>query len=322
SELFSMKIGVPTVTAISFSKIVDKLRCHRIRERVRTPAHWVTVREHHKRVLVHRRAHTRLESVTRCHARTRRERIIVVVKVRRHGKHKLVKRTRVVRVVVPPHVVSKTSLRVPYGHGATVNGWLGTTSLTALGGQTVQVLSAPDNGLGQFTPVVSAVTAPDGSWSARLPAGPSRLVIAAYPGGAATEANFSSQVRVIVPAKVRLISVTRRVPWGGTVRIVGQLEGGYLPPGGALARLRIGQRSHALTYGVHEHVAGNGLFTTSYRFGAGVPSVYETFWFQIASLPTGDYPFAPSHSARRYVLVGGHPPPPPRSRHSHHHRRR
>ena len=30
------------------------------------------------------------------------------------------------------------------------------------------------------------------------------------------------------------------VPWGGTVRIVGELDGGYLPPGGALVRLRIG----------------------------------------------------------------------------------
>ncbi|MGH2870066.1 MAG: hypothetical protein ACRDNK_21160, partial [Solirubrobacteraceae bacterium] len=168
SELFSMKIGVPTVTAISFSKIVDKLRCHRIRELVREPARWVKIRRHHKLVRVHRRVHTRLEWVTRCHARTRRERITVVIKVRRHGKHKLVKRTRVVRVVVPPHMVAKASLLVPYGHGATVNGWLGTTALTALGGQTVQVLSAPDNGLGQFTPVVSAVTAPDGSWSARL----------------------------------------------------------------------------------------------------------------------------------------------------------
>ena len=55
---------------------------------------------------------------------------------------------------------------------------------------------------------------------------------------------------MIVPAKVKLLSVTRRVAWGGTVRITGQLLGGYLPPGGALVRLRIGQGSSFQTYGV------------------------------------------------------------------------
>jgi len=97
----------------------------------------------------------------------------------------------------------------------------------------VQVLTAPDNGLNQFTPLAVVTTAPNGFWTAPLPAGPSRLVIAAYHGGALTEPDFSGLVRVVVPARVRLISVTRRVPWGGTVRIVGQLDGVYLPPGGA-----------------------------------------------------------------------------------------
>ena len=61
-----------------------------------------------------------------------------------------------------------------------------------------------------------------------------------------------------VPAKIELLRVTpRRVAWGGTVRIVGRLEGGYFPPGGALVRLRIGEGSAAVTYGVREHVGGH-----------------------------------------------------------------
>ena len=37
---------------------------------------------------------------------------------------------------------------------------------------------------------------------------------------------------MIVPAKVKLLSVApRRVAWSGTVRITGQLVGGYLPAG-------------------------------------------------------------------------------------------
>ena len=119
---------------------------------------------------------------------------------------------------------------------------------------------------------------------------------------------MSSQVHVIVPAKVKLLSVVpSRVAWSGTVRITGQLLGGYLPPGGALVRLRIGAGSSYTTYGVQEHVTGSGRFSTTYTFGAGQASSYQRFWFQISSLPMGSYPFSPSGSGRRSVLVGGHP---------------
>ena len=81
-----------------------------------------------------------------------------------------------------------------------------------------------------------ATTAANGTWSARLPAGPSRLVEASYAGAPTLEPTVSAQVHVVVPAKVRLISVSpRRVAWGGTVRIVGQLIGG-LPAAGRGAR--------------------------------------------------------------------------------------
>ena len=52
---------------------------------------------------------------------------------------------------------------------------------------------------------------------------------------------------------------------------------------------------------------GLGNYTTLYSFGAGLPSAHRTFWFQIASLPMGDYPYAPADSRRVDVIVGGHP---------------
>jgi hypothetical protein len=148
--------------------------------------------------------------------------------------------------------------------------------------------------------------------------GPSRLVEAIYQGTGTTEPTVSGQVRVIVPAKLKLLRVSpRRVAWGHTVRITGQLIGGYLPPEGGLIRLRIGSGSGYTTYGVAEHVTGNGRFTTTYTFGAGDPSTYRTFWFQIASLPMGDYPYAPAESGRVHVIVGGRPVV-----HRRHHKRR
>jgi len=305
-QTWTLSIREPTVGVLGFSRLVNALRCHRVTVRVTRPGRVVLVHRRHRVVAIHRRAHSRLERVERCRPRVVFRRVTTVVTVRRHHKLVKVKRTRTVRVVLVPKVVGARVKRVPYGHATTVGGWLGTTAGTGLGGQPVQVLTAPDNGLKQFTPAAVVSTAASGFWSARLPAGPSRLVIAVYHGGALTEPDLSGLVRVVVPANVRLLSVTPRVPWGGTVRIVGQLEGGYLPPGGALVRLRIGHGSRPLTYGVQEHVEGNGLFTTTYTFGAGDPAVHVSFWFQIASLPTGNYPYAPAQSSRHYVLVGGH----------------
>lgn len=229
----------------------------------------------------------------------------------RHGKPVRVKRHETIRVVEFPHVVYHSTKRVSHGKPTTVNGWLGLPEGTALAGQVVQVLTAPDNGLGQFSGAAVAVTGAGGTWSARLPAGPSRLVEAHYGGAPTLEPSQSSQVHVVVPAEVKLITVTpRNVAWGGTVRIVGRLEGGYLPPGGALVRLRIGAGSAYTTFGVQEHVGGDGRFSTTYTFGAGQPSVYELFWMQVASLPMGNYPYAPANSRKLTVLVGGHPAPP------------
>jgi len=317
---WSLKIGQPTVVGIAFDKLVG-LRCHAARARVKVPGHWITVRRHGKRVKVKTRAHTRVERVMRCHPRTVRRRTVVFVRVRRHGHLVKVKRIKVVRVVVPPRIIARTSRAVAFGRGTTVNGYLGTSAGIAIGGHAVSVLTAPDNGGGQFTQAAVVTTAANGTWTATLPPGPSRIVEAVYGGDPTTEGGSSGQVRVIVHAKVKLLSVTRRVAWGGTVRITGQLLGGYLPPGGALVRLRIGQGSSYQTYGVQEHVTGRGRFTTTYAFGAGYAGIFKRYWFQIATLPMGDYPYAPAASGRRSVLVGGHPRPPAAHRRHHKHKR-
>jgi hypothetical protein len=309
---WSLRIGEPTVVGIAFDKLVG-LRCHRARVRVTIPGRWITVRRHGKRVKIKTPAHTKLERVMRCHPRTVRQRTVVFVHERRHGHVVEVKRIKIVRVVVPPHVIAETSRVVGFGRGTTVNGYLGTASGIAIAGHAVSVLTAPDNGSNQFTQAAVVTTAANGTLKARLPAGPSRIVEAVYGGDPTTEGASSGRVHVVVPAKVKLLSVSpSRVAWGGTVRITGQLLGGYLPAGGALVRLRIGQGPSYQTYGVQEHVTGNGRFTTTYTFGAGYAGILKSFWFQIATLPMGgDYPYSPAASGRRSVVVGLHRPPPP-----------
>ena len=295
-QSWHMAIRVPTVATASFTKLVDRLKCKRETERVRIPGHWVKVRRHGKVVRVHRPARWVKKRVRRCHARVVRRRVRV------HG------RWRTVWVAVFPHLVQETVRRVPFGKSTVVGGWLGTTDRVALGGQVVHVLTAPDNGTDRFKQAAVVRTRPDGTWSARLAAGPCRLIEVLYAGSPTTEPSFSAPARLVVPARIKLLSVSpSRVAWGGTVRITGQLVGGYLPPGGALVRLRIGEGSSYQTYGVKEHVTGNGRFATTYTFGSGPARILKRFWFQIATLPMGDYPFAPAASGRRFVVVGGHP---------------
>lgn len=305
-ETFTMKIGAPTVSVVGFSRLVDGLVCRRVTERVRIPGRWVTVRTGHRRIRVYERAHTQRVRVTRCHVRTRRRRITVWVTVIRHGRRVRVRRHRIVRVLLRPHLIRKTTRTVRHGHGTTVDGWVGTTAGVALAGQTVQVFTAADNGRNNYHLAATATTKTNGTWSARLGPGPSRLIRAYYPGASTTQAAQSKPATLVVPAKIKLLAVSpRRVRWGGRVRITGRLLGGYLPPGGALVRLRIGYGSAYTTYGVKEHVGGHGRFETTYTFGLGQPSVHRRYWFQVASLPMGDYPWAPAASRRVPVSVGG-----------------
>lgn len=313
----SMSIRQPTVSGIGFSKLVDPMLCRRVHERVKVRARWVTVHRNHRTVRIRRPAHTKVVTVMRCHPRIARQRITVWTVVRRHGRRVRVAHKKTVRVVLMPHYVTRRAKRVAHGKATTVNGWLGTPNGIAIAGQPVRVLAAPDNGQGRFSQAAVTVTRTDGTWTAKLSAGPSRLLEAVYGGAPTLEPSMSGQVHVVVPAKVELISVSpTHVAWGGTVRIVGKLDGGYLPRGGALVRLRLGQGSGFTTYGIQEHVTGHGRFATTYTFGAGLPIVHQRFWFQIASLPMGDYPWAPADSRKVTVFVGGHPTLPPR-RHRH-----
>ena len=69
-----------------------------------------------------------------------------------------------------------------------------------LAGQPVRILAAPNNDSGAFSQVAVVTAAPNGSWTATLPPGPSRI-IRAVTDGTATILPSSGQVTTIVPAK-------------------------------------------------------------------------------------------------------------------------
>jgi hypothetical protein len=298
---WSLKIGYPTVTGIGFSSIVNALRCGRERERVRLPARWVTVRRGHKLVRVRKRAGIKIVKVMRCHPRIARRRVSVWTTVRRHGKKVRVRRTKTVTVPLLPRAIMRTSRRVAYGRGTVVSGWLGLSDGTALTDQVVRVLSAPDNGLGQFSQVAVARTDGYGGWSAQLPPGPSRLVQAVYDGSTTTESSSSAQVRVVVPAVVRIRISPTIVPWGSEIRVTGQVLGGYVPTNSNLLRLNVGIGRIGHLEGLPA-IQRDGRFVIVWKFDAGHGVMHP--WFSVGTLSESAFPYAPGTSRRVIVTLG------------------
>jgi hypothetical protein len=285
----TVSIGEPSLSVASFSAIKG-LKCGKVRAHVKIPARWVKVRRHGHLVPVRRPARTVVRRVERCRVR-------VVVKRVCHAGH-----CHKERRVKLPHVVLKSTRRVPYGQGTTVSGWVLTAAGAPVAGQQVRVLTAPDNGSNAFTVARSVTTASDGAWTAKLPAGPSRLVEAVYGGASLIEPASSPPIKLLVPAKVKIRVAPHRSPWGGTVKITGRVLGGYIP-GGKLLRLRIGVAGAGVkaTAGIPS-VAADGRFSTTYTFNPGRGVV--RYWFSISTLGEPDYAFAPGSSKRVYVTIG------------------
>jgi hypothetical protein len=302
TSTLTLPVRLASASRVSFHPIPDPGETRVLRDRVRLTRHWVTASAHPRAMRLEPAGQWRTVRVVQARNRCAQEGA-----GSRHGWRRTIARQK-------PRLGLTRVAHVPFGRAVTIYGLLTTADQAPIAGAQMNILSAPDNGTRQFAQTAVATTDATGHWAAKLPAGPSRIIEALY-NGSPTILPAAGRARTIVPAKVRLISISpRRVPWGGTVRIVGQLAGGYLPPGGALVRLRIGAGSAGTTYGVREHVTGNGRFSVSYTFGLGDPNTKQSFWFAFASLPMGNFPWAPSESGKRSVIVGGHPRPARRRR--------
>jgi hypothetical protein len=288
AEAWTLTIRQPSVAALAFTRIMDKVRCRLVHVYEKIPAHWVTVHRHGKPVQVKRPARTVKLLQRWCRPR-------VVTRKICSGGH-----CRKQQFVILPHAVQQSTWRARFGKGAVVSGWVGTASGAALGGQQVQVLTAPDNGSNAFMQAAAVTTNAGGLWSARLPPGPSRLVEAAYAGSSTVEPATSAQVKLIVPAKVSIHISPRSTRWGGKITITGRVLGGYIPAG-KLLRLRIGVAGVRGTVGI-PNLRPDGRFRTTWRFSSGSGVVH--YWFSVSTLNESDYPYAPASSRRVYVRVG------------------
>ena len=249
-QTWRMTIREPTVSTVSFARVVNALRCSKTYERIRIPARWVTVTVHGRKQRIHVPAETRTVTVVHCHAR------IVRRRVRIHG------HWRVKRVVLLPHTVRVSTKTIRHGARTTISGWLGTDRGNALGGQQVAVQTAPTTIGSGFSTVAITTTARDGSWSATVPAGPSRLVRALFGGTTTVEPSTSTTANIVVPASVSLGISPHQTHWGDTIRLSGRLRGGYIPQSGGLVVLWVGWPGGSTEVG-HLYAGRDGRFRSA-----------------------------------------------------------
>jgi len=189
TQTWSVKIGEPVQSGITFARVIRDCRRVRVREELHGHAHYT--------------------HVLRCHSITR------------------------------DNLVKHAS----YGQRTTINGWFATADGTALGHVPVSIVAAPDDGSDAWHAVTVVRTAPDGSWQATVPPGPSRLIEAVYDGGPLTERATSQTVKLLVPASSSL-HVSQVVTFGSYARFWGALRGGYVPATGAIVVVEAFDRAH------------------------------------------------------------------------------
>jgi hypothetical protein len=294
TETVNLPLRVSAASQVSFQRIADPMRTVVHRKRVRVGWRWVKVRRHGKLVRVKRGGHrhwiTTISQVERC-TRTRRK----------VGKHRWRQHT----TCHPPHVVLRGTERVKYGASDVIHGRLVTGQDVPIAGAPVEVLTAPDDGLNQFTPLTTVTTGVDGGWAATLPPGSSRLVQAVYGGSSTMLPASSSAATLIVPARIRLRVSPRHLRWGGTVRISGQILGGHIPSNATvvsqLLRLRIGHGKAYRTIGIPD-VDRSGRFATTTTIGGCCGTAHV--WLAVWTLAETNFPFAPAHSRLETVKVG------------------
>jgi hypothetical protein len=212
-------------------------------------------------------------------------------------------RTRIKRVLVC-HTVTRTQsvARVPYGHGASVSGWVSILNGPAIGHAPVAVMTAPDNGSYTWREAAVVTTAADGTFTTTLRPGPSRLIQAVYSGGPVTEGATSRLARLIVPAKIRLTGVPTHVPWGGSGVVQGRVLGGDIPRGAQILKLLVGLGGRHLRTIGNPSIQPDGRFAIHvHATGSGGP---ERLQVAVGTLKERDYPFAPGVSRRVWLTLG------------------
>ena len=181
-----------------------------------------------------------------------------------------------------------------FGRAETVVG-----RLTGPGGVPIQaaridVLATPAYAGARAAAMASPLTAPDGSFSIRLPAGvSSRALRFAYSSSVGAAPVVTKTLTLSVRAGVSMSIAPRTASVGRSIHFSGRLRGGPVPSGGKLLVLEARSPGGAwLEFDVVRSDA-RGRYHASYRFKFPGPADYQ---FRVLCEAEADYPFATGSS--------------------------
>jgi hypothetical protein len=205
------------------------------------------------------------------------------------------------RLKCKTHSVAQRVAHVAHGRRTTLRGWFATADGTALSHVAVSIMAAPADKPGVWRKLAALTTAADGSWTATLPAGPSRVIEAVYGGGAMTQSASSPGARELVPAKSTLKlprAVVHFGAFGIEAKFDGRLLGGYVPARGATIAVQARDR------GIWRTIATvttdkYGRWQAHYRITGG-PGSYPT---RVYVPRQGGYPWEASYSGHATLVV-------------------
>jgi hypothetical protein len=149
------------------------------------------------------------------------------------------------------------------------------------------------------TQIGSATTIATGTWTFKVPKGPSRLLeVAYYSHPLDTVAAATLAFRESVQGALSM-HAPRRAHIGRAVTLSGQLAGGYIPSGGESVQLEIFYAGRWRTIEVVRTNA-KGRWTYRYVFTLGVGQTYR---FRAVTLANGGYPLLPAYGPPCAITV-------------------
>lgn len=198
------------------------------------------------------------------------------------------------------------SVTVPFGAGAALSGRLLNADGAGLAGRRLRVVSRPSRGALSAPRVEAVQTGPHGGFELTLPAGPSRRITVAYPGGPGLAAARRPALALRVRGAATLSVAPRALHTGQSVRLWGRVRdrGAPLPRRGKLVAIQYyetrARRWRPVLVTRSDH---GGRFRARYRFR------YVTGTARIrlraVALAEERWPYAPGASRPVTVRVTG-----------------
>ncbi len=177
-----------------------------------------------------------------------------------------------------------------FGNAHTIVGRLTGAGGAPIGAARVAVLSTPDYAGASTAAMPSVLTAANGSFTLRLPAGlSSRTLRFQYSSDVDSPPVATRTLTLTVRAGVALSIEPRTASVGRSIYFSGRLRGGPVPGGGKLLVLEArSPGGRWLEFDVIRSDA-RGRFHASYRFKFAGPATYQ---FRVLCEAEADYPFA------------------------------